>query len=177
MQLINSTDLNILLRFPIYLHLNSQHHAAYLILEYSLMYRSFQSTGKAIMIKHRLLPYIDVLCKGYILSPSERACQEEGWYQSISPPPFTHEDLGFTIAIPTPTDHPWCQRKKKIGNDTVCNPSLAQEEFNIPAAIPLEDSLAEMTLQRGRVTLCPTPEYSYHTSRSSSSYSSRRHLR
>ena len=117
------------------------------------MYQSFQVARKAITIKHPLLPYIDVHYKGYILSPSECACQKEGWYQSKSPPSFTLEDLGVTIAIPTPTDHPQCQRKKKVGNDIVRNPSSPREELNIPAAIPLEDSPTEMTLQRGQVTL------------------------
>ena len=67
------------------------------------MYRSFQAAGKAITSKHPLLPYIDVRCKGYILSPSKRAHQEEGRYRNNSPPP---EDLGVIIAIPTPINRP-----------------------------------------------------------------------
>jgi len=79
-QLINSTDLNRLLRSPIYPHIDGQLYAAYLILGYSLVYRSFQATGKAITSKHPPLPYIDVRCKGYISSPSKCARQEEGRY-------------------------------------------------------------------------------------------------
>ena len=73
MQLINSTDLNRLLRSPIYPHPDGQLCLTYLILGYSSVYQIFQATGKAITIKHPLLPYIDVRCKGYILSPSECA--------------------------------------------------------------------------------------------------------
>ena len=105
-QLINSTDLNRLLRSPIYPHPDGQLRATYLILGYSPVYQSFQAARKAITIKHPLLPYIDVRYKGYILSPSECACREEGRYQSKSPPSFTLEDLGVTIVVPTPTDHP-----------------------------------------------------------------------
>ena len=103
-QLINSTDLNRLLRSPIYPHPNGQLHAAYLILRYSLVYWSFQASGKAITIKHHLLPYIDVHCKGYILSLSKCACWEKGRYWSNSPPSFTPVDLGVTIVEPTPVD-------------------------------------------------------------------------
>lgn len=71
--LINSTNLNKLLRSPIYPHLDGQLRAAYLILRYSPAYQSFQAVGRAIAKNHPLLPYIDIRSKGYILSPSERA--------------------------------------------------------------------------------------------------------
>nr|POE59921.1 hypothetical protein CFP56_03518 [Quercus suber] len=51
-QLINPTDLNKLLRSPIYPHSDDQLRAAYLILDYSTVYRSFQAAGKAITMKH-----------------------------------------------------------------------------------------------------------------------------
>jgi len=152
-QLINSTDLNRLLRSPIYPYPDGQLHAAYLILGYSPVYRSFQAARKAITIKHPLLPYIDVCCKGYILSPSESARREEGRYHSKSPPLFTPEDLGVTLAIPTPSDRPRRQRRKKTNRDTTNDLSPPREELNIPAAIPLDDPSSEMTLQRSRVTL------------------------
>ena len=99
-------DLNRLLRSPIYSHSDGQFRVAYLILGYSPVYRSYQATGKAITAKHSLLPYIDVHSKGYILSPSECACREEGRYRSNSPPPFTLMDLGVTFEEPTPIDRP-----------------------------------------------------------------------
>ena len=122
-QLINSTDLNRLLRSPIYPHTNGQLHMAYLILGYTLVYRSFQATRKAITLRHPRLPCIDVRCKGYILSHFEHAHQEEGRYRSNSPPPFTLEDLGVTIAFPTPVEHPCHQRKKKTSNASTRSPS------------------------------------------------------
>lgn len=146
-------DLNRLLRFPIYPHPDSQLHAAYLILGYSPMYCSFQAVGNAITLKHFLLPYIDVHCKGYILSPSERARREEGRYCNNSPPPFTLEDLGVTIAVSTLSDLPKRHRRKKKKPDTTNDPSPPCEELNIQAAIPLDYPSAEMTLQRSRVTL------------------------
>lgn len=109
------------------------------------MYCSFQSTGKAIAIRHSR--------KGYILSPLERAHQEEERYRSKSPPSFTLEDLGVTVVAPTSTDCPRRQRKKISNRNTDHNTSPLREESNIPKNIPLEDSPAEMTLQRGRVTL------------------------
>nr|POF02065.1 hypothetical protein CFP56_18188 [Quercus suber] len=153
-QLINSTDLNRLLRSPIYPHPDSQLHTAYLILGYSLVYRSFQDVGKAITLKHLLLPYIDLRCKGYTLSPFESAHQEEGRYRSNSPPPsFTPKDLGVTITIPTLSDRPRRQRKKKTNSDTTEDPFPPHKELIIPAAIPLDNPSIEMTLQRSRVTL------------------------
>ena len=146
-------DLNRLLRSPIYPHPDGQLRVAYLILGYSPVYWSFQATWKAITIKQPLLPYIDICCKGYILFPFERAHQEEGLYRSNSLLPFTPEDLGVIVAVPTSVDCPRCKRKKKTGNVKVHSPSSLREEPNIPAAIPLEDSPAEMTLQRGQVTL------------------------
>ena len=64
-QLINSTNLNRLLRTPIYPYTDGQFRAAYLILDYSPVYRSFQTVGKAITLRHPLLPCIDVCYKGY----------------------------------------------------------------------------------------------------------------
>ena len=66
-------DLNRLLRSPIYPPHDGQLHVTYLILGYTLVYLSFQVAGMAITIKHPLFPYIDVHCKGYILSPLEHA--------------------------------------------------------------------------------------------------------
>lgn len=109
------------------------------------MYCSFQSTGKAIAIRHSR--------KGYILSPLERAHQEEERYRSKSPPPFTLKDLGVTVVAPTSTDCPRRQRKKISNRNTDHNTSPLREESNIPKNIPLEDSPTEMTLQRGRITL------------------------
>ena len=45
-------DLNRLLRSPIYPHTEGQLCAAYLILGYSPVYRSYQATRKAITAKH-----------------------------------------------------------------------------------------------------------------------------
>ena len=104
-QSINSMDLNRLLRSPIYQHSNGQLRAAYLILNYSPVYRSFQALGKAITTRHPLLPYIDIHCKGYILSPSKQARREKGRYRSNSPLPFTSEDLEVTIIETSPTNH------------------------------------------------------------------------
>ena len=87
------------------------------------------------------------------MSPSKRARREERRYRSNSPLPFTPEDLGVIVAIPTSADCPWHKRKKKTGNIEVHNPSLPQKEPNIPATIPLEDSPAEITLQSGWVNL------------------------
>lgn len=77
------------------------------------MYQSFQAAVKAITIKHPLLPYIDVRCKGYMLLPSKRVWQEEGWYWIHSPSPFTPKDLGVTVAVPTLVDRPWRKERRK----------------------------------------------------------------
>nr|POE88893.1 hypothetical protein CFP56_47446 [Quercus suber] len=116
MQLINSTDLN-----------------------------SFQVAGKAITQNHPLLPYIDVRCKGYTLSPSEHARREEGRYRSKYPPPFILEDLGVTGAVPTPVDHPRRRQKKKTGNATSRSPLPIREELIIPSVIPQEGTPAKMS--------------------------------
>ena len=111
------------------------------------MYQSFQAAGKAITLKHPLLPYIDVRSKGYTLSPSECACREKGRYWSNSPPPSTPVDLGLTIVAPTPIDcprHQW--KKKKTSNIPPCSPSPPQEESNVQEAIPLDEFSVEMTL-------------------------------
>ncbi|XP_050283530.1 uncharacterized protein LOC126723780 [Quercus robur] len=62
-------------------------------------------------------------------------------------------DLGVTIAIPTPVYHPWRHRKKTTGNAPSHNPSPVCKEPAIQAAILQEKSPAEMSFQRGRVTL------------------------
>lgn len=152
-QLINSMNLNRLLRSPIYPHTDGQLRAAYLILGYSPMYRSFQAAGKMITLRHPLLPYIDVRCKGYILSPFELAHQEEGRYCSNSPSPFTPSDLGVTIAKPTLIYCLRCQRKKKTSNVSTRTPSPPFVELDIHIAIPLDETPSEMPIQRSGVTL------------------------
>lgn len=142
-----------MLRSPIYPHLDDKLRTTYLILRYSPLYHSFQATRKAIAIKHPLLPYINVRCKGYILSPSECARQEEVQYHKKSPPPFTPEDLEVTLAVPIASDRLWRQRKKKTNRDTTNDPSPPYEELTIPAAILLDDPSTKMTFQRSRVTL------------------------
>ena len=152
-QLINSTDLNKLLRSLVYPHFGGQLRVAYLILNYSPVYQSFQAVRKAITQNHPLLHFINVSCKGYILSPSECAQREEGRYRSSSPPPFTLADLGVTIVVPTPVDCPWPQRRKKTGNASSRSPSPIDEEPVIQTVIPQEETPAKMLFQRGRVTL------------------------
>nr|POE84248.1 hypothetical protein CFP56_73121 [Quercus suber] len=73
---------------------------AYLILNYTLVYWSFQNAGKAIKTRDPRLPYIDVRVKGYVLSPIEIAWKTEGRVRSQSPPPFTLESFGIIVAIP-----------------------------------------------------------------------------
>ena len=79
--------------------------------------------------------------------------REEGQYHSNSPPPFTPEDLGVIVDIPTLIDCPRHKRKRKTGNIDTQSPSHSQEVITIPITNPLEDSPAEMPLQKGRVTL------------------------
>ena len=66
---------------------------------------------------------------------------------------FTPEDLGVTLAIPTLSDRPRRQRRKKTNRDITNDPFPPCEELNIPVAIPLDDPSVEMTLQRSWVTL------------------------
>lgn len=70
-QLINSTNLNRLLRSSIYMYSDGQLQAAHLILRYTPMYWTFQNVGKAIKAGDPRLPFINVRVRGYVLSMIE----------------------------------------------------------------------------------------------------------
>ena len=74
--------------------------AAHLILRYTLVYWSFQNALKEIKAEDPQLPFINIHIKGYVLSPVRIEHISSSGQRSYSPPPFTPDDLGVTVAIP-----------------------------------------------------------------------------
>ena len=120
------------------------------------MYRSFQAIGKTITLRHPLLPYIEVRCKRYILSPSERTRWEEGRYRGNSPPPFTTEDLGVTTAFPTLVERPHNQLKKKTSHAPTHSPSPPKVELDVQTAILLDNFPTKMPKKWGHTYIAPS---------------------
>lgn len=150
--LINSTNL----RSPIYTNSDEQLWVAYLILEYTFVYQSFQAVGRAITKNHLLLPYIDICAKGYILSVLslfERAQREKGRRRNNFPPSFTLKYLGVIITAPASIERPRHKRRRKTGRSSSQSPTPSNQEPTVQIAIPLEKTLTKMSFQRARFTL------------------------
>nr|POF09862.1 hypothetical protein CFP56_74742 [Quercus suber] len=124
-QLINPTNLNKLLRSPIYPHSDDQLRAAYLILDYSTVYRSFQAAGKAITMKHHFLPYMTFAARDTFYPRPSKSAEKKGGIKA-------------TLLL--------------LSLLRTSGPSLPRDEFDVQEVIPSEESPVKMMLQRSGVT-------------------------
>ena len=67
--LVSTLDLNRILKFEIFLHIDRQLHAAHVILGYTLISTHFQSSKNVIKAKNPQLAKIDVAIEGFIKRP------------------------------------------------------------------------------------------------------------